>query len=138
MKKTNLKIRFSSALIIIFALISYVGCSKDKDDNPGSDSGSIDVATGTYKGILSIGRTNHTNAIFIVTKVDNKRLKFEAKSGEPYSSVPPRTIQAKADVPGLVDGDDPQGVFSYQVSEKKLSLVVNELEIPYTFVGEKQ
>ena len=58
MKKTNLKVRLSSALIIIFALISFVGCSKDKDDNPGSDSGSIDVAIGTFKGTMRISGTN--------------------------------------------------------------------------------
>ncbi len=137
MKKTDFKIRFCKTFVLMIALITFVGCSKD-DDTPNQETGSIDVAVGTYKGILSIGRTDHTNAVFIVTKVDNKRLKFEAKSGEPYSSVVPRTIQAKADVPGLVDGDDAQGVFTYQVADKKLSLVVNELEIPYTFVGEKQ
>jgi len=137
MKKTDFKIRFSKTFVLMIALITFVGCSKD-DDTPNQGTGSIDVAVGKYKGILSIGRTDHTNAVFIVTKVDNKRLKFEAKSGEPYSSVVSRTIQAKADVPGLVDGDDAQGVFTYQVADKKLSLVVNELEIPYTFVGEKQ
>ncbi|MDF2517032.1 MAG: hypothetical protein K0R59_2328 [Sphingobacterium sp.] len=141
MKKTNLKVRFSSALIIIFALISFVGCSKDKDDNPGSDSGSIDVAIGTYKGTYSIGTVNHFNAVLIVTKVDNNRLKFVAKSGEPYSNVATKTIQAKADVPGLVDGHDSQGQFTYKTAEKDLTLVANATsssEFAYSFEGQKQ
>lgn len=138
MKKTNFKIRFCNVLVLMVALFSFIGCSKDKDNNPRPDNGSIDVAVGTYKGTYRIGTVNHFNAVLIVSKVDNKRLKFEAKSGEPYSSVAPRTIQAKADVPGFVDGDDAQGQFGYKVAEKKLTLVVNTLEIPYSFEGEKQ
>ncbi|WP_336958943.1 hypothetical protein [Chryseobacterium contaminans] len=117
--------------------MSFVGCSKD-DDTPNQGTGSIDVATGTFKGTISIGTTNHFNAILIVTKADNDLLKFQAKSGEPYSSVETKTIRAKADVPGLVDGDDAQGMFSYKIAEKKLTLVSSLAGTPYSFEGEKQ
>lgn len=137
MKKTNFKVRFCNALVLMVALITFVGCSKD-DDNPNQGTGSIDVATGTFKGTVSVGTTNYLNAVLIVTKVDNNRLKFQPKSGEPYSNVEAKIIQAKADVPGLVDGDDAQGVFSYKITEKKLSLISTLAETPYTFEGEKQ
>lgn len=141
MKKTNLKVRFSSALIIIFALISFVGCSKDKDDNPGSDSGSIDVAIGTFKGTMRISGTNYFNVILTVSKVDNKRVKVVAKSGEPYSGVTAKTIQVKADVSGVVDGNDDQGYFSYEIEKKNLTVLTNQTaasEIAYGFEGVKQ
>lgn len=137
MKKTNFKIRFCKTLVLMVALITFVGCSKD-DDNPNQGTGSIDVATGTFKGTISVGTTNYLNAVLIVSKVDNNRLKFQPKPGEPYSYVEAKIIQAKADVPGLVDGDDAQGLFSYQIPENKLSLISTLAETPYTFEGEKQ
>ncbi|QBR13754.1 MULTISPECIES: hypothetical protein [unclassified Sphingobacterium] len=137
MKKTNFKIRFCKTLVLMVALINFVGCSKD-DDNPNQGTGSIDVAVGTYKGAYRIDGVNYFNAVLIVSKVDDNRLKFDAKAGEPYSHAASRTIRAKADVPGLVNGDDAQGLFGYKIAEKKLTLVVNTLEIPYSFEGEKQ
>lgn len=136
----SLEIRMYSAMMI-FALVFFVGCSKDKDDTPNSGTGSIDVATGTFKGTIRIGTTNHFNAILTVSKVDNQRLKVVAKSGEPYSDVTTKTIQVKADVPGLVDGHDDQGYFAYEIEKKKLTVLTKQTgasEIDYGFEGIKQ
>ncbi|WP_126973109.1 hypothetical protein [Gynurincola endophyticus] len=154
MRKLNLKITML-CVTALFAVSSMVtGCSKKKDDEP-TGQGAIEAAVGTYKGKISVyeqipgdNRWEFFDAIIVVSKEGNDKLKIAAKSGEAYSGITSKTFTVEA---GAFFGQAPvdviskigsvEGMFAYYGSNKTITVVTQKQganEIHYSFDGTKQ
>lgn len=148
MKNFKKKLAFVGILSLLSIGTITTSCSSS-DDNTNYEQptpGTIDAAVGTYKGKLRssyLDQYEYFDAVVIVTKVDNQHLKVEAKSGEAYSSVTPKTFKVESgfnndinSVNGIIEG-----YFWYTAEVKTLELSTNqqaETEINFLFDGVKQ
>lgn len=153
MKNVNTKFALLALASVLTLGTLTTSCSND-DDN-GSEQpaqGTIDAAVGTYKGKLSSydsnGYYDWFDAIVIVTKEGNNKLKVTAKSGEEYSYVTPKTFTVET---GAFFGENTQdivsltgsleGIFHYYGSNKNISVstdVQSATDVHFRFEGVKQ
>lgn len=154
MKKVNTKIAFLGILAALTFGTVATSCSSDDDDYDQPAQGSIDVAVGTYKGKLYTPRSysgdkyEWFDAIVIVTKEGNDKLKIAAKEGEEYSFVTPKTFTVEtgaffgANTQDIVSlSGSLEGSFHYYGSNKNISVLTkeqSETDIYFTFDGVKQ
>src|SRR5690606_21103208 len=101
MKKKIIK-NFAFILITLAFPITLSSCSNDDGtfNYTEPQSGSIDIAIGTFKGTLATFRSlpntdqsYYYDAEIIVTKVDDQHVKITAKPGEAYSGVTERILK---------------------------------------------
>lgn len=156
MKKVNTKFALL-ALATLFTLGTVTtSCSKN-DDNDGYEhptQGSIDAAVGTYKGKLystsyNPGDQNEWfDAIVIVTKEGDNKLKVAPKPNESYSFVTPKTFTVET---GAFFGENTQdivslsgsleGFFHFYGASNNISVSTNEqseTDVHFNFDGVKQ
>lgn len=155
MKKVNTKITLLALASVLALGTLTTSCSKD-DDN-GSEQpaqGTIDAAVGTYKGKLYTPPSNPDDvyewydAIVIVTKEGDNKLKVAPKPNESYSFVTPKTFTVETcacfgentqDIVSLTGSVE--GYFLYYGSNKNISVTTNKqsaTEIEFNFEGVKQ
>lgn len=155
MKKINNKIAsLAIGTVVTFGALSISCSSTDNDGYVQPAQGSIDVAVGSYKGKLKTqsngpeDKYEWFDAVVIVTKEGNNRLKISAKSGEEYSFVTSKTFTVET---GAFFGQNTQdivsltgsleGIFHYYGSNKNIRVVTieqTETDIYFEFEGVKQ
>ncbi|WP_278554503.1 hypothetical protein [Elizabethkingia bruuniana] len=143
MKKNGMKKLMLGAALVLSTGIFFIGCksSNDSDNNP---SGSIDPVVGTFKGTIEDGENadiKYYNAVVIVSKVDDSRVKVTPKSGEVYSGYTAKTIKVANPVGASVVGVDEQGSVSYLIDTKSLNVGTEKNSAQdkiYIFNGSKQ
>lgn len=155
MRKVNAKIGVLALASVLTFGTFITSCNKDDNDlYEQPQQGTIDVAVGTYKGKLYTRPSNPIDthewydAIVIVTKEGNNKLKVTAKSGEEYSHVTSKTFTVET---GAFFGENTQDIASlsgsvegychYYGSNKNLSVTTNKqaaTEIEFNFDGVKQ
>lgn len=143
MKRLMKRNSLLAVLFFVCAGVLLASCSKDEDKAP--EGGRIDAAVGTYVGtidMLDASGTKYYDAEIIVSKVDGKHLKVEAKAGQPYSNITAKTLQVSANGNISVQANaDPNGILIYTVAEKNLKIVTKDTkadDIVYSFDGKKQ
>ncbi|MFD2554256.1 hypothetical protein [Sphingobacterium tabacisoli] len=141
MKKFMKRNSFLAVMLFACASLIFASCSKDDDKAP--EGGSIDAAIGTYVGTVKvIGGKDYYNAVINVTKVDASHVKIEAKSGEEYSGVAPKTMKVSNTHNISINTlSEPNGSFLYSIEDKTVILMTSktqENEIYYSFEGTKQ
>lgn len=143
MKKKGMKKLMLGAALVLSTGIFFIGCksSNDSDNNP---SDSIDPVVGTFKGTIEDGENadiKYYNAVVIVSKVDDSRVKVTPKSGEAYSGYTAKTIKVANPVGASVVGVDEQGSVSYLIDTKSLNVGTEKNSAQdkiYIFNGSKQ
>ena len=152
MKKVNTKFALLALASVLTLGTLATSCSKDDDGYEEPTNASIDPAVGTYKGKLTVytnsGVKEWYNAVTIVTKEGSNKLKFTAKTGEPYSLINPKTFTVET---GAFFGENTQdivsltgsleGIFHFYGSNKNISVIAekqSETELQYHYEGVKQ
>lgn len=153
MKKLNAKIAFLGILSLLAVGTVTTSCSKSDNEEYEEPKGSIDVAVGTFKGKLVETEVNNKiwyDAIVIVTKEGNNKLKATPKSGEAYSHLTPKTFTVESET--IYDADKQsyivnslpgslEGYFYYYAANKVLEISTDEQaasDIHFRFDGIKQ
>ena len=149
MKKLQMKITLLGLAGLMFMGVLLTGCSKDSSDDA-PRTGKIDDAVGTYKGTLynSILLKDYFNAVVIVTKEGDNKLRITAKADEEYSNITPKVFTVEV---GDFFGPDPidvasltgsvGGFFHYYGESKTISVYstkLQETDITFDFEGVKQ
>jgi len=143
MEKNGIKKLVLGAALVLGTGLFFIGCksSNDSDNNP---SGSIDPVVGTFKGTIEDGENpdiKYYNAVVIVSKVDDSRVKVTPKSGEAYSGYTTKTIKVANPVGASVVGSDEQGSVAYLIDTKSLNVSTEKnsaQDKTYIFNGSKQ
>ncbi|PUB27437.1 hypothetical protein C8J95_10917 [Elizabethkingia sp. YR214] len=143
MEKNGIKKLVLGAALVLGTSLFFIGCksSNDSDNNP---SGSIDPVVGTFKGTIEDGENpdiKYYNAVVIVSKVDDSRVKVTPKSGEAYSGYTTKTIKVANPVGASVVGSDEQGSVAYLIDTKSLNVSTEKnsaQDKTYIFNGSKQ
>lgn len=155
MKKISAKITMLAILLIVTFGVSFSSCSKDDDNNEKPKKGTIDAAVGTYKGKLELwNQFPNTDqgiwydAILIVTKEANDKLKITAKSGEEYTGITPKIFTVET---GAFFGENTQdvvslsgsleGYFNFHGANKNITVSTQKQassDIAFLFEGVKQ
>jgi len=144
MKTNNLKVLlFAPAFLFVTGLL-LSSCKKDNNPITGSN---IDVATGTFKGSITVydrpgsAGQEYFNAIVTVTKVGGNQLKVTAKTGEAYSDATPATFTDVRYQNSIVQSNTVMGALVYLESNKELTVVTEKqtaTDRSFTFKGVKQ
>lgn len=146
-------------ILALLTLETLTTSCSNSDDNEGFEQpapGTIDPAVGTYKGRLYTSPSNagaddvHEwfDAVVIVTKEGDNKLKVVPKSGEPYSYVTPKTFTVET---GAFFGENTQdivsfvgsleGIFHYYGSNQNIYVSTDEqsaTDVYFDFEGAKQ
>lgn len=155
MKKSKVNFRktaLASMLFVLMTLVAtaFVACSSDDDD--AQPSGGMDIATGTFKGKITVyppqsQSIEYFDAEVTVAKVSDKQLKVTPKSGQPYSIATAKTFQVEYSSAGTdlqtvtAVAGSPEGLFLYNQQNKSLNLITEEQsasEVAFAFEGTKQ
>lgn len=144
-------------ILALLTLGTLTTSCSNSDDNEGFEQpaqGTIDAAVGTYKGRLYTSPSNPGDvhewfdAVVIVTKEGDNKLKVVPKSGEPYSYVTPKTFTVET---GAFFGENTQdivslsgsleGIFHYYGSNQNIYVSTDEQstsDVYFDFEGAKQ
>ncbi|WP_322970688.1 hypothetical protein [Faecalibacter sp. LW9] len=155
MKNVNTKFALLALASVLTLGTLTTSCSNDDDNGYEQPAqGTIDAAVGTYKGKLyspsyNPGDQNEWfDAIVIVTKEGDNKLKVAPKPNESYSFVTPKTFTVETcacfgentqDVVSLTGSLE--GIFHYYGSNKNISVSTDEqsaTDVHFRFDGVKQ
>lgn len=154
--KTMRKINVKLSMLAICAMVAVGGlttsCSKDKNETEQAGKGDLNAMVGNYKGKVQVyqdlvgsgAQHEFFDAIVTVSKVGNNKIKISAKSGEAYSSITEKTIDAVT-MPGSKNiasaTGDVNGIFLFNGDTKSLNVVTQKqaaTDIMFSFEGVKQ
>lgn len=134
-------------ILVLCCSISLFSCKKDKGDSSAQPSGTTsaaDILAGTYSGKLTLypGGTDYFDAVIIVTKEGDKKVRIAAKTGTDYAHMTPKSFTLRMignDVASEVSA--PEGQLSYNSTNKAIILVTedqSETDVTATFNGTKK
>jgi hypothetical protein len=131
-------------MLPLLALTALVSCKKDKDDSPSGDASAKIV--GSYKGTIDVvGGIKYFDAIIILTKESDGKIKVAPKSGEAYSNVTAKSFGVSFIGGGSQDvtsgSTDPNGILLYENSKKTLTYLSKQTaanDITFSFEGTKE
>lgn len=147
------RIVFVGILSMMMLGTTATSCSSDDNGYEELAKGSVDVVVGTYVGTLNANIVDADasvwyDAVILVTKDGEGRMKVSAQPGQPYSSVTPKTFTVESsyiyedntyDVLSLIGSLE--GYFTYTGANKNLSIFTHkqsETDVSYSFEGTKQ
>ncbi len=139
--KRSIQTGLKSKLMVLALLGMVVSCSKDNDGSP-KPSSDIQAAVGTFKGKIRVAEQDYFNAIVIVSKEGNDKLKVAAKTGENYSAVTPKVfkVQNISNIHISSSGIS-SGSFTYTMDSKEVQISTNKeaaTDVEFYFEGTKQ
>lgn len=155
MKKNVLITKLTKTVSVFLLVVTAISCGSDDNPiTPGIDKGDISIATGTFKGTITVYVPEETakeyfNAEVVVTKVSDSQLKVTPKSGQAYSVATPKTFNVtysyaagQSDLQSVTHvAGSPEGAFVYNHQNKSLNVGTMQQsanEIEFSFEGTKQ
>ncbi len=139
--KRSIQTGLKGKLMALALLGIVVACSKDNDGSP-KPSNDIQAAVGTFKGKIRVAEQDYFNAVVIVSKEGDDKLKVAAKTGEAYSAVTPKVfkVQNISNI-HISSSVNPSGSLTYTMDSKAVHISTNKeaaTDVEFYFQGTKQ